>query len=261
MILRGSVFSKTLEMETGITVIIPNTFKEDNKYQVAYLLHGLCGNNGNWADNSMLPVYANEYNTIFIMPEVARSFYTDMKYGQKFFTYITEELPQICKSVFNISSKREDTAIIGGSMGGYGALKCTLSKPEQYGYCCAFASACLFLKEGLDNQRAYGDTEDFKAMYGERLINDFQAAFGKSLEWNSSDEILVLAKNICKQSIKPKIYASCGIEDCFREDNKRFNEEMKKLDFEFVYEEWTGSHNFYFFDEALKRALELLYKR
>ncbi|MCT4605632.1 MAG: esterase family protein [Marinisporobacter sp.] len=257
MILRGNVFSKILEMETGITVVIPNTFKEGNLYQVAYVLHGLCGNNGNWTDNSMLPVYANEYNTIFVMPEVARSFYTDMKYGQKFFSYITEELPQICKSVFHISAKREDTAIIGGSMGGYGALKCALSKPEQYGYCCAFASACLFLKEGLESQ----DVKKFKDVYGERLFNDFQSAFGENLECKFSDDLLSLAKNIHDEPIKPKIYSACGTEDFLREENKRFNEEMKKLNFQFTYEEWTGNHNFYFFDEALKRGLEFLYKK
>lgn len=260
MILRGNVFSNTLEMDTGIAVLIPNSFKENNKYQVAYLLHGLCGNNGTWLDYSMLPVYASEYNTIFVMPEVARSFYTDMKYGQKFFTYITEELPKICKSVFNISSKREDTAIIGASMGGHGALKCALSKPDQYAYCCAFSSPCLFLKEGLDNQRLYGHTEEFRAMYGERVINDFEAIFGEQLEWSPNNEILELAKNVSKQELRPRIYTACGTEDLFRADNQRFSEEIKNLNLECLYEEWAGNHSFYFFDEALKKALEFIYK-
>jgi S-formylglutathione hydrolase FrmB len=124
MILRGNVFSKILEMDTGITIVTPNDFKMDGTYKVVYLLHGACGNNGTWADYSMLPVYANHGKTIYVLPEVARSFYTDMKYGFKYFSYITEELPNICKTVFNISADREDTAIIGGSMGGYGALNC-----------------------------------------------------------------------------------------------------------------------------------------
>lgn len=259
MILRGNVFSKILGIDTGITVIIPNKFKVTNKYKVAYVLHGLGGNNGNWADNSMLPVYANDYNTVFIMPEVVRSLYSDMKYGQKYFTYITEELPEICQSVFNISSKREDTAIIGGSMGGYGALKGGLSKPNQYGYICAFASACLFLKENLDNQRINGDTEEFKAMYGEQLPNDFKSIFGEELEWDSSCEILELAKKINNQAIKPKIYMCCGEEDPFKMDNRKLKDEIDKLDYEIIYEEINGNHDFYFFDEALKKSLDMLY--
>ncbi len=44
---------------------------------------------------------------VFVMPEVARSFYADMKYGLKYFTYVTEELPNICKTVFRISAKHD----------------------------------------------------------------------------------------------------------------------------------------------------------
>ena len=34
MILRGSVLSKILEMETGITIVTPNDFKAGRAYQV-----------------------------------------------------------------------------------------------------------------------------------------------------------------------------------------------------------------------------------
>lgn len=256
MILRGNVYSNTLEMDTGITIVAPNEFEMDNKYKVAYLLHGLCGNNGTWADYSMLPVYAASGNTIFIMPEVARSFYTDMKYGFNYFSYITEELPSICKSIFNISSVREDTAIIGGSMGGYGALKCALSKPEQYGMCGAFSSACLFLKDGLNNQRKHGSEPEFISTYGEKLIEDFIYAFGANLEWNPKDEILELAKGISNNKFKPIIYAACGTEDFLQKDNEKFKNKMQTLDFDFTYEEWEGTHDFKFFDQALKKAID-----
>jgi len=256
MILRGNVFSKVLEMDTGITIVAPNEFNTVGAYKVAYLLHGLCGNNGTWADYSMLPAYAAFGKTIYVMPEVARSFYTDMRYGFKYFSYITEELPDICKSVFNISADREDTAIIGCSMGGYGALKCALSKPKQYGMCGTFSSACLFLKEGLDNQRENGTEPEFISTYGEKLIEDFVFAFGADLEWKPEDEILELAKGISNNQIKPIIYAACGTEDYLQGDNARFNEEMKNLNFDFTYEEWKGMHDFTFFNEALKKAID-----
>jgi S-formylglutathione hydrolase FrmB len=257
MILRGSVFSKVLEMETGVTVVIPNKFDIGQNYQVVYLLHGLCGNNDDWVNYSMLPVYANNYRAVFIMPEIARSFCADMKFGQRFFSYVSDELPTICKSVFNISAKREDTIIMGDSMGGYGALKCALSKPEQYGYCCAFSSPCLFLREDLER---HAETEQFEKIYGEQLLKDFQGIFGHDLEWSNEHEILDLAKNVNRQSVKPKIYCTCGTEDFLHELNERFSYEMQKLDFDFVYEEWSGSHDWYFFNEALKKALARVLK-
>ena len=256
MILRGNFFSRTLELHTGITIVTSNISSTRNHYKVAYLLHGLSGNNDNWTDYTMLPVYAREYETIFIMPEAARSFYTDMKFGYKYLSYITEELPTIAKKIFNISTRREDTAIIGNSMGGYGALLCALSKPEQYGVCCAFSPVCLFLKEYLDKQRKQGETRGFKTFFGEQLLNDFKSIFGEDLEWNSEYELLELAKNADNHPIKPKIFMACGTEDYLINHNIRFSDEMKKLDFDFTFQKWTGAHDWYFFNEALYKALK-----
>lgn len=255
MILRGSVLSNVLAMETGITVVTPSMLKEEGSYKVVYLLHGLFGCNTDWANYSMLPVYAAEHDIIFVMPEVARSFYTDMKYGLDYFTYVAEELPLICKSFFNISARREDTAVIGASMGGYGALKCALSKPEQYGYCAALAPVCLFLKEGMDYQRAYGKTEEFSNMIGERLINDFEAAFGPELTWSPKFEIVELAKEASRQPVKPELYVACGTSDSLYAENTRFRNEMEPLGFGLTFEEWEGKHDWYFFNEALRRAI------
>jgi len=257
MILKGNVFSKTLEMDTGITIVTPNNFKQKESYKVAYLLHGICGNNSTWTDYSLLPVYGNYGDTVYVMPDGARSFYTDMKSGYPYYTYISDELPKICKSIFNISSKREDTAIIGASMGGYGALKCALSKPEQYGMCGAFSSPCLFLKEGMENQRENGSKPEFIERYGRKTIEDFVLAFGDQLEWNPQDEILELMKAITNKAVLPKIYMACGTRDMFLSDHRRFKDEADQSGYVLNYEEWEGAHDFNFFDEGLKRAIGL----
>lgn len=257
MILKGSVLSEVLEMETGITVVFPNDYKSGADFKVAYMLHGLYGSNGDWVNYTRLPLYANEKNVIFIMPDAVRSFYTDMKYGQKYFSYVTEELPKICTKYFNISQRREDTAVIGASMGGYGALKSALSKPGQYGYCCAFSSACLFLKEGMDYQRKYGESPEFVKQFGEQLIRDFFGAFGNDLEWSPEIEILELAKKTNSHPQKPKVFAAVGFNDHFYKDNIRFMNEMKMLNYDFIFNEWDGGHDWYFFDKALKKCLEI----
>lgn len=255
MILRGNVVSQCLEMSTGLTILVPDRYEEGHSYKTAYVLHGLRGSSGNWADNTMLPIFAREYNTVFIMPEVARSFYTDMKYGQKFFTYVTEELPVICKSVFHISSKREDTAVIGASMGGYGALKCALAKPEQYSYCAAFSAACLYLKEYLDEYRPPEKREEVRAAFGDQIVSDFLSIYGEELEWKPENEIMYLVEQAEKKTEKPKIYLACGDEDYLHESNARFAGEMKNRNFDFTYEEWPGKHDWYFFNQALEKAL------
>lgn len=248
MLFRGNIYSKELDMDTSITVVMPREFKGDNPHKVVYMLHGLSGNSSNWSDNTMMSLYSSEYNVVFVMPEGGRSFYTDMKYGLKYFSYVSNELPELCKNIFNISTNREDIAIMGLSMGGYGALKCALSKPEQYSLCCAFSSGCLFLKELLDEQRK-----------GNVTMDDFKFIFGPDFEWKTEDEILELAQKASQGTVKPIIHTTCGTEDSFYQDNLRFSKVMKTLDLNYSYEEWGGAHDWYFWNDSLKYMLEKYY--
>ena len=255
--LRGSVYSKTLEMETGLTVLFPKNYESGKKFRAAYLLHGICASNGSWVENTMLPVYAGDCDAVMIMPDAVRSLYTDMKYGQKYFTYISEELPEICENMFNISSSREDTAVLGGSAGGYGALRCALVRPEKFTVCCAFSSAFLFFGETV---QAFSDPEravKLRSTWGDQLPTDMLAAFGEDLSVSRRDELLALARDT--KGEKPKIYLSCGTEDSFYLENSRFAEEMRKLGFPTTFETYPGAHDWYFFDRALKRGLEFCF--
>lgn len=258
MILRGHIFSQVLEMDTGLTIVAADKFLPHGSHKVVYLLHGLCGNSESWADYTMLPAYADKYDAVFILPEGGRSFYRDMRYGQRVFSYIARELPQICQGLLHISSRREDTVIIGGSMGGYGALQCALSYPEQYGTCCALSSACLFMAEAM----AFGrqNPQWLEEQWGRQLGQDFNAIFGPELQPQPEDELLFLAQKIDAAGPKPRLYAACGKEDPFLGDHRRFQQQMAKLNFDFTYEELPGAHDWIYFDRALQRALHFAFK-
>jgi S-formylglutathione hydrolase FrmB len=257
MILRGNVYSEALHVQTGINVLVPD-MPAGEGYKIVYLLHGLHGNQDTWLDKTMLPFYADDFKSIFIMPEVGRSFYRNMKYGHNYFTYISEELPEICKRVFNISGKREDTAVIGCSMGGYGALKAALIKPELFGFCGAISSAALFANEIFDGLRK--DPGPWLKSGGsevEAIYRDFRAILGDELLYTEDDVILELAKKAVALPVKPKIYATCGTEDNLRKENLRFKEQIEKLNLNYTYEEWKGIHDWYFFNDALKKSLQI----
>lgn len=258
MLLQGKLFSKILNIETSITILIPDNLIISGNYKVAYLLHGLCGSDGDYVSYTNLRSYCNENNIIFIMPNGARSFYCNMKHGFKYYDYITKELPELCKNIFNISSKREDTIIMGCSMGGYGALKCALSRPDLYGYSFAFSSPCLFLKENLDTILVDENSYEYKRVFeefGPEILNDFKCIFGENFEYDPINDVVELAKNLNSSTVKPKIYTACGTNDFFRNYNERYAEIMKKLDFNYEFDMWEGNHDWYFFDEAVKRAL------
>ncbi len=251
MRLHGTVFSQTLQMDTGLTIVTPNVLQEH--YRVAYLLHGLYGNHQSWLDYSMLAAYAAEGRTIYIMPEAGRSFYSDMAYGFAYFTYISEELPEICKSIFHISAQPEDTVIMGASMGGYGALRCALSHPGRFGKCAAFSAACLDLRSGLAALRESGG-QAFAAAFGTQLLQDFRAIFGERYDWKPEYDVLTLAKSLPPEQL-PTLYLTCGTEDGFYPDHLRFCEALREAGTPFTFDSWQDSHSFACFDRALRQAI------
>jgi len=280
MILRGDFFSETLHTTTNIQFFIPEysadyikavsdrsssglkTYEpppaqNDRPFRAVYLFHGLHGNQGTWLDNTMLPVYARKYNAVFVMPETGRVFYTNQKYGRRYYDYISDELPRLCRKIFNISGKREDTAVIGCSMGGYGALRLAFSRPDRFGFCGAIAAASLYFKPFIEALQKDPGPWLENGREAAEILSDLYSIYGQGLEYRKEYDVVELARDFPASMPKPRIYAACGTEDELRDDNVRFyNEEMQNSAFDYTYEEWTGNHDWDFFNDALKKALE-----
>ena len=241
----GAVFSNTLNMNTNITLLTPKRFEgELSSLPVVYLLHGLSENVSDWQDKAPLTTLCDLYHIVFVLPEVARSFYTDMVYGLNYFTYVTEELPQLCRRYFGLSTRPEQSYLFGMSMGGYGALKAALKLPERYAGCCACSSVC--------------DLADWVNTYGKPYYKEYQAIWGMGLEHLPENELCYLAQ----QAPTPhpvKFYLSCGTNDFLHESNFYFQEHLKALGFDVTYEEWAGGHEWLFWNKSLFQAAKTLW--
>ena len=139
----GSFLSSSLGRQTSVSVIMPHDAMAEppGGFPTLYLLHGYTDDNRSWLYRSGIERYALERGICVIMPEADNSFYADMVYGPNYFTYITGELPTVMQQMFRIAISRDRTYIAGLSMGGYGALKCALVKPEKYIGCIALSPA------------------------------------------------------------------------------------------------------------------------
>lgn len=236
-------FSQVLDKSCNVVVLGPKVIAPDRPLKVVYMLHGLTGNEGNWSQYTQLPLWARDGHTLFILPDVGRSWYTDAEYGQCYFTYIAQELPMLCRNLFHISEKREDTAVMGNSMGGYGALKCAFSYPERYGFCCAFSPAAMYWEEYLAMPNCA------------ELLDEFRGLFGTELQVSKEDRLPELMQSALKKGPVPKVRVACGNGDFLLQQNRRFAQEARKMLPDFRYEEWDGVHDWIFWNEALRRAL------
>ncbi len=242
-------YSQMLGMQAEAYVVIPQKStkgeigidgkKDSNRYKCLYLLHGLSDDHSIWLRRTSIERYAADYGVCVIMPCGARSFYTDMKYGMKYFSYITEELPSVVREFLNVSDKREDTFIAGLSMGGYGALKAALRKPETF---CAAAglSSVADIKNG---------------MFNDVLV----PVFGENVEIPDEEDLFYLADKANANPLKPRIYMGVGTEDFMYKDNVALKEKFENLDFDFTYRESDGTHSWVFWDEYIQYVLKWMF--
>ena len=165
-------FSEALGMQTEVYVVIPqksntgeigiDSGKSADKYKCLYLLHGHSDDQTIWMRRTSIERYATEYGICVVMPCGGRSFYTDMKHGMKYYTFVAKELPAMICEMFNVSDKREDNFLAGNSMGGYGAMKIALTESDRF-----CAAAALSPVTDLKFLQQEGWQELFYMIFGE----------------------------------------------------------------------------------------------
>ncbi len=127
-LIRCDFFSEALGMGTLMTVLLPDHgtagigvpgAAADGDPPVLYLLHGLTDDDTVWTRRTAIERYVAPLGLAVVMPQVQRSFYCDEAHGNRYWTFLSEELPEVCRSFFRLSTRREDTFVAGLSMGGY----------------------------------------------------------------------------------------------------------------------------------------------
>jgi len=250
--------SHALNMNADACLILPETAKStssggapEGAFKTLFLLHGLNGNHRDWRRRTSVERYANRYGIAVVMPAGGRTWYTDTAYDAKYFTYITKELPQVCRSYFcGIQLRRESTFIAGNSMGGYGALKAALTYPENYGGCAALSGALDITRKN----RPY-KLEEWRSIFG------FDLESADALE-GTKEDLFFLANKAAKGGADlPELFLTCGTEDSLIGINRDFHARLKALEISHGYEERPGAHNWDFWDEALPRAFAFLFEK
>src|SRR4051812_20558026 len=69
-------------------------------YPTLWLLHGLSDDHTIWMRRTAIERYAAERGIAVVMPAAARSFYQDMASGPRYWTYLSEELPELMRRFF-----------------------------------------------------------------------------------------------------------------------------------------------------------------
>lgn len=228
--------SNSIGMPARYSVFLPPSFSKDlnRTYPVIYFLHGLNNDETSWTverygsfqdrlEQMILSGKVPEF--IMVHPRGDSSFYCNYIDGSKMYEdLIAREFIQFMETSFRARKGRENRAIAGTSMGGYGALKIAMKYPQNYA---AVAAHSPILIPGL-NPAAVPESMKSSRFYT-YFIGMITPIFGNPIRqdlWNANNP-LVLAK---KGNLKDlEIYFDYGTDDRYI-PTIRLDEGCRELD-------------------------------
>lgn len=249
--LQVQFFSEALCVASTVNVILPEPSqgigmgKSDSAEpaKVLYLLHGYSDDHSIWMRRTSVERYAARHNLAVIMPAVNHSFYTNEVQGERYWDYVSDELPRAMQRFFYISDKPEDTFVAGLSMGGYGAMKLALTYPERFAAAASFSGAVDLVADMLDKPAPR--KAEFKRIFGP--LN--------KVPGSKHDLFHLLEKN-ADAPHKPRLYVSCGTADFLYGGHLRFVPALKANGWDVTsYEKPDATHEWGFWDEEIKKFI------
>jgi S-formylglutathione hydrolase FrmB len=240
--------SYSLFRDVEITVIVPSMTIVDMMnangapvhhgpaapFSVVYLLHGFGNNRNGWLNYTNVQMYAEERHIAIVTISAENKAYLDQK-ADRFFRFVSEELPEFVTGMFPISKRPEDTYIAGLSMGGYGSYLHGLTHPEKYRAIGTF-SAGVSIDPGTFAKSAFAKVTDRDPQY----------------------DLYAIAEKVKEEGKKfPKIYASCGKKDALYQSCLDYAEKLKELGADVTWDEMEQyGHEWRFWDAQVEKFLD-----
>lgn len=220
-----SVHSAAMNRDIPVAVVLPRGYSAStNRYPVVCRLHGANAQPDRHLYTHTTERLANRYGVIVVCPYGgATSWWMDApaKPESKYETFVSRELVKAIDAKYRTRTDRGSRAIVGGSMGGYGACWNGFRNKEVFG-----AVGDVF--GGLipaDNAGKWG----LNALLGDPV--------GNRDVWNTHS-VLETAKTL--KNGEQQIIMAIGTDDFFLKANRALHEQLSRQQVEHVYVEVRG---------------------
>lgn len=260
-LIQANFMSKCLMRTVTVNVILPvdkftlpgQPVREKKPFKTLYLLHGIFGDHNDWITGTRIARWAQEQNLAVVMPAGENHFYVDdTRAGHYFSKFIGEELVQMTRDMFPLSTKREDTFIGGLSMGGYGAMRNGLVYHDTFSKICAFSGAYIIFRIIDAGGKPYTDEVSGPA-FQKRVFGNFRTLKKRGLD--PRDLVLKLKKS---SGQIPEIFMTIGTDDFLLDLNRAMRDTLVKAEVPFTYIEDEGIHDWAFWNKHMEDAFAWL---
>ena len=211
-------------------IIVKPDIYSTNGVACVYQLHGYSDDSTQWSRMTSIERFAIDRNIMVVMPDGGKGFYTNAINGDSYEDHILETVNFVDKN-FNTIKDKSARAIGGLSMGGYGAMKIGLKHVDIFSSIAAHSSVI--------------DPIEFR---DNRSLMDI---FGDTLQ--DGNNLYELAQ---KSASKTNLKFDCGIEDFLFYQNRKFHDFLSENKIPHVYNEFSGSHTWEYWNEHIIEALD-----
>jgi putative tributyrin esterase len=232
VVLRDITFhSAALNRDMPYRVVSPADLAAGRKMQVVYLLHGSGGGFRDWTNYSDVARFA-EPGVVLVMPEGAASYYTNAvdPAQDRYEDYIVSDLISDVESKFPVATGRSNRAIVGLSMGGFGAVKLALRHPNLFVFAGGLSSAIDVPRRPFSIKRL-------------QQSHRYNAIFGSSGSSTRRDNDPFFLVRIANPETAPYFFLTCGEQEGLLPANREFAAALSARHFRFEFHTVRGSHD------------------
>lgn len=244
-------YSSALSRRMRYLALLPAGYdrRQLGRYTAFYLLHGAFGAPEDWLKHSHLAEYVRGLPLVLIMPQGDNSYYVNSatRGEDRYEDYIVRDLASDVELHYHINPSREFRAIAGISMGGFGALQIALKHPADYSFVASISNVADAPERPFSIRR-WGQYWRLRRVFG---------PYGSQAR--AERNLFMLIKNLLGPSprLLPTMYLACGTEDSLVGVNRRLNSALETAGIQHVYRESAGSHDWNYWDVALRDMVAL----
>lgn len=222
-------------------ILAPDTRVGDTP-AVVYALHGLGGECGDWLEHTRLLGFPERSRIAMVFPDAGASWYCDAFDGSNDWErrFVEQTMPAAERDLGLRQGVRR--AVVGLSMGGYGALKLALRFPDLFVAAGAHSASLLRVREPDCDGSPHPVFGSAHADGAFRRANDpFE-----------------LAADRLRDGRLPALLFDCGLQDSLLEGNRMLHARLASLGVPHRYEEPPGHHTWPYWNRRVRYSLRFI---
>jgi enterochelin esterase-like enzyme len=292
---RVTVHGKSLEgnleadsPDREVTVYLPPSYAADQarRYPVVYLLHGYGGRDDTFterlarlAESGDRLAPAQGFSQVIVVTPNAYTLHKGSMYSSSPVTgdwerFIAEDLVAYMDGHYRTLADRMSRGLAGHSMGGYGALRIGMKRPDVFSSLYVMSACCLTANRSprpesmaaaaaiktreqaeeaarapgfgpsttLASAAAWSPNPKNPPLYIDLPVKDGKVQPDVVAKWVANAPLEMLVQHVSGLTAQYQIMVDIGTKDSLLASNQRLHEELLRLRIPHEYEEYEGDH-------------------